>query len=274
MKAEATRTLLFGIFVAVGRRLTAAQVIRLARPLGISASNVKSHLTRMVADGALRRSGLRRAMDYWPSPDQARVVKGIETRLAHPPRQPWDNTWLLLTLRMPANRTQRARLRATLWFDGFRPWVANSFLRPAWPQPWAQERSREVLARIPGVCVCGTLLGRLDLGRVRAAYGLDALDREARRLARAIDAIKIPFASAAQAFAARLRVGGLVARLVGHDPHLPGALWGGRTGMRDLIRAFARFDARIAPLARRFIAAALIVESRAMRAKVAASRSG
>ena len=274
MKTEATRTLLFGIFVAAGRRLTAAQVIRLARPLGISASNVKSHLTRMVADGALRRSGLRRAMVYWSSPDQARVVKGIEARLAQPPRQPWDNRWLLLTLRMPAHRAQRERLRAMLWFDGFRPWLANSFLRPAWPQPWAQERSREVLARIPGVCVCGTLLGRLDLGRVRAAYGLDALDREARRLARAIEAIKIPFGSAAQAFAARLRVGGLVARLMGHDPHLPAALWGRRTGMRDLIRAFGRFDARIAPRARRFVAAALIGESGAMRRMVAASRSG
>ena len=37
--------------------LTAAQLIRLAKPLGVSATNVKSHLTRMVADGILEREG-------------------------------------------------------------------------------------------------------------------------------------------------------------------------------------------------------------------------
>src|ERR1700721_4005301 len=77
MVKDSTRTLLFGIFVMSGRRMTAAQVIALARSIGVSATNEKSHLTRMVADGALQRSGpVRRAL-YWPSRSQAWIVEGI-----------------------------------------------------------------------------------------------------------------------------------------------------------------------------------------------------
>ncbi len=252
MRHNSTRTLLFGVFVLAGRRLTASQVIALAKPLGISPTNVKSHLTRMVAEGGLRRSGPARRALYWPSPLQANVVQGINVRLATPPAEPWDRTWLLLTLRMPLNRSHRERLRASLWFDGFRPWAPGTFARPTWPEQWARGRSRHYLARAPGLCVRGTLVGSVSPSVVGAMYALDALDREARRLARSIRNKRIPNSLAA-AFAARLTVGGLVAHLVGHDPRLPPALWGGRTGLRDLVRAFHRFEARIGPLGQRFL---------------------
>lgn len=250
MAPSSTRTTLFGIFAVARRNLTAAQVITLARPLGISATNAKSHLTRMVAEGVLERTGPKRAALYGPSPGQAAVVAGIDARLESDPEERWDGEWIFLALKMPAARGQRDHLRASLWFDGFRPWDGSTFVRPAWPKAWAQARARWYLARIPGLAVHGPLLGNVP---VRRLYDLDALDREARALARRIRAKRAPTRSPARAFAARLEIGGLVARLVGHDPRLPRSLWGKRTGMRELSRQFARFERRTAPPAQRFL---------------------
>jgi DNA-binding transcriptional regulator PaaX len=250
MDSSSTRTTLFGIFVLARRKLTAAQVIALARPIGISATNVKSHLTRMVAEGALERTGPKRAARYGPSPRQSAVVEGIQARLENDSEEPWDGEWICLALKMPSRRGERDRLRASLWFDGFRPWDGSTFVRPAWPTDWAQARARWYLARIPGLAIHGALLGKVPVSRL---YGLDALDREARKLARRIRAKRAPAISPGRAFATRLEIGGLVARLVGHDPRLPRALWGRRNGMRELSRAFAGFEERIAPAVHRFL---------------------
>jgi DNA-binding transcriptional regulator PaaX len=123
-------------------------------------------------------------------------------------------------------------------------------VRPAWPKAWAQARARWYLARIPGLAVHGPLLGDVSVSRL---YDLDTLDREARKLAQRIRGKRAPAISPARAFAACLEIGGLVARLVGHDPRLPNSLWGKRTGMRDLSRAFVGFEKRIAKDAQRFL---------------------
>src|SRR5258708_14152647 len=94
--SESTRTAIFGIFVTAARKLTAAQVIALAKPLRISATNVKSHLTRMVAEGALQRKGPARLAVYWPSERQATVVEGIATRLNTAPAEAWNGGWISL----------------------------------------------------------------------------------------------------------------------------------------------------------------------------------
>jgi DNA-binding transcriptional regulator PaaX len=250
MGPSSTRTTLFGIFVLAGRSLTAAQVIALARPLGISATNVKSHLTRMVREGALERTGPKRAARYGPSPRQGAVVEGIEARLERAPDEAWDGEWILLALKMPGNRGERDRIRASLWFDGFRPWDGSTFVRPAWPRAWADARARWYVDRIPGLAVQGPLIGDVPVSRL---YDLDLLDREATKLARRIRSLRPKETSSARAFAARLEIGGLVARLVGHDPRLPKSLRGRRTGLRELSRAFAAFERRVAPVADRFL---------------------
>lgn len=250
--SRATRTLLFGIFVQAGTKLTAPQVVRLARPLGISASNAKSHLSRLVAEGALHRSGPARRARYWVAESQAAVVEGIAARL-RPSAERWKQTWLVLTLALPAHRTQREWLRASLWFDGFRPVAPGTVVRPAWPERWARERAQHYLGRVPGMCVQGALVGH-GAPEVATLYRLDELDREAWRLARWIRARRAPARSPERAFALRLEVGGKVARFVGHDPRLPPELWGGRTGMREFLRAFQEFEERIAPAAQRFLA--------------------
>lgn len=253
MSDSPTRTALFGVFVLARRPLTAGQVISLAAPLGVSATNAKSHLTRMVAEGTLRRSGPRRFARYWPASERQEVIEGIVARLEEPSEERWDGRWLLLALRLPPGRSERDRVRSALWFDGFRPWGVDTYLRPAWPTPWALERASAHLANRSGLCVHGAMLGRLDLRRAREMYRLDALDREARRLAREIRSNRTAVQSPASAFVARLDVGGRVARLVGHDPRLPSTIRGGRTGLRDLVRSYHRFDRRVARLAQRFV---------------------
>ena len=250
---DSTRSLLFGVFVLAGKPLTAAEVIRLIGPLGVSATNAKSHLTRLVAEGALDRRGPVRARLYAPSRGQSAVVEGIRVRLQPAPSEAWDGTWIALTLRLPADRRQRERLGASLWFDGFRPWAPGTFLRPAWPERWALGRARHYLANAPGFSLRGSFVEPLNLRRVAALYELAALDRQARALATWIRRQGAIQTEGERALAARLTVGGLVTRLVGHDPRLPPELWGRRSGMSDLVRAYDRFDSRLAPLSRDFL---------------------
>src|SRR5947209_143619 len=140
ISAANTRTLLFGIFVVARLRLSASQVIRLAAAFAISATNVKSHLTRMVAEGVLQREGPVRLARYWPTANQAGIIERIQDRLAEPEETDWNGEWLMLALRMPPQRSAREHLKGSLWFDGFRPWSNDVYVRPAWPRSWAAER--------------------------------------------------------------------------------------------------------------------------------------
>ena len=88
-------------------------------------------------------------------------------------------------------------------------------------------------------------------------YGIDAFDRQARRLARQIRAALRAAGDPAAAFRARLHMGGRAARLVAHDPRLPPEIWEGRRGLQELRDAFQRFEARIGPLADRVVDGAL-----------------
>jgi DNA-binding transcriptional regulator PaaX len=251
MKGNSTRTTLFGILVTTSASLTTSELIALAKPLGISATNVKSHLTRMVADGALRGDGPRRRRRYSPSARQAHVVGAIVERLADTPAESWDESWYVLSMPMPSSRVARRALRADLWFDGFRPLSGGAFMRPTWPQPWAESRVRSYLRSAGAIA----MRGHPDFVGVcgEDLYELGELDREATSLLRFIRRLRVEKHALAKAFAVRLKVGGRVARLVGHDPRLPPVVWGKRTGIQDLKRAFARFDARVSPLAQRFV---------------------
>ncbi|MFN7967339.1 MAG: hypothetical protein U0V87_16805 [Acidobacteriota bacterium] len=254
MKNADTRTLLFGIFVSAGGKLTAGQVIALAAPLGISASNVKSHLTRLVQEGALDRSGPTRQAEYAPTKSQCGVVEGITARLQqHRAPEPWNGAWIMLTPRVTGSRGEREWLRASLWFDGFRatPHTTSpgTYLRPAWPRAWAIGRARQY----PGICVVGALLEPLGFVLLDKMYELDEFDRQARKLADWIGRRPIP-RDPGRAFAEQLKTGSRVTRLISHDPRLPAVLWGQRTGLAELVDAWVRFEARIASKAGQFVA--------------------
>lgn len=253
MENDRTRTLLFGIFVTTARPLTASQICRLAAPLGISSNNVKSHLTRLVAEGALDRSGPVRLATYAPSRSQATLVEGIEARLRtdNPENhEAWDGGWLMLAWNAPRSRTERERIRAALWFDGFRPVSPrkDTYVRPAWPKQWAVSRAQ----RYEGTCMYGRLLEPIGRPKFDAMYSLEDFEREAKTLARWVSQRRRP-TSNAHAFALLLDVGGRLARLIAHDPRLPPVLWGNRAGLTKLIQAYRKFERRVRLMALRFV---------------------
>src|SRR5947207_9221450 len=226
-----SRTIIAGILVLAGRRLSAAQLIRLAAPLGLSATNVKSHLTRMVAEGALEREGPTRLATYGPSADQLLVIEGIQARLKATREEPWDQSWMMLALSYPLGRGNRERLRASLWFDGWRPVDTGVFVRPAWPCPWAEDSARQYATDALGFCVRGAWVAKpVEFGTL---YDLQGLDSEACRLAAWIGRKCISAKSPQAAFVERMKVGARVAQLIGHDPRLPPAIWGTRRGMHE-----------------------------------------
>jgi DNA-binding transcriptional regulator PaaX len=240
-----------GILVTAARELTAAQLIALAAPLGMSATNVKSHLSRMVSEGALERRGPARLALYGPTRDQTHIVKSIRERLRPKADERWDSTWLLLTICLPKHRSQRDHVRASLWFDGFRPLGNNIFARPAWPLPWAEEQARQYSAAWAGTCLRGAVIASpADLADL---YDLDGLDAEARTLAARIRKRKLSSLSPRNAFAQQIRVGGEAVQLLAHDPRLPALLWGGRQALRELAEAFMEFEQEIARPAMAFV---------------------
>lgn len=253
--ALASRTAIMGIFVVANRALTASQAIALAAPLGISATNVKSHLTRMVADGVLQREGRARLAIYKPTEERDFIIGSIRERLNNPHHEPWDSTWLILAVQPPKNRSERSRLLSALWFDGFRPLSGNIVVRPAWPLAWSEERAYRYTTNGSGICLRGTIIsGQIEFSSL---YNLKALDAEARNLAarirRKAASTSARNMSPSKAFAERIRAGSDVVQLIAHDPRLPEALWGNRSGMRELAHAYADFETLIAKPAGDFL---------------------
>ena len=251
---ESTRSLIIGAFALTGHaELTAAQLIALARPCGVTPTNLKSHLTRMVSDGSLRCHRRPRASTYKPSERRRRVMEAIRARL-RATEQRWDGEWVLLLLpRLPADRSQRERVRRRLEFDGFRPWSRDAFVRPAWPRAWAMETAA-VHARITaGVQWKGAPVADADLPRLVELYDLDKLHRRARRLARDVERRTTSISSPPEAWARLISLGGKAIRTVSEDPLLPPELWGERTGMRELVAAYRTFERVCGALAAAFV---------------------
>jgi DNA-binding transcriptional regulator PaaX len=117
--------------------------------------------------------------------------------------------------------------------------------------PWAIDRARAISPT--ALCLVGKLAGTIRLEQVQKMYGLDAFDRQARSVANQIRAESQHARRPAAAFRARLRMGGLAARVAAHDPRLPPEIWGRRRGLQHLREAFRSFEARIGELADRFV---------------------
>ena len=251
MSNDDTRTRLFGLFLAAPA-LTAPQLVALGAPLGLLASNVKSHLSRLVAEGVVQRRGPRRLAVYSLTAQRRPVVEGINLRLAPQPDEPWDGTMLMLAVRMPAKREAREALRAALWFDGFRPWGREVWLRPAWPLPWAAERAQAYVAGGVAVGLQGTLVGTPNVAAIKALYASERLDREASALAAAVEKQSRRVWTPAQAFAARQILAGRVVDVISRDPRVPRALSGGE-GLARLRAAYRRLMAATEEPARAFV---------------------
>lgn len=231
-----TRGELFGLILTVGR-VTAPQLIALAAPLGHSASNVKSHLSRLAAEGVVRREGPARRAVYSLTDKRQGVVEGIAVRLEEPPDTRWNGEWLSLAMRMPAGRAEREDLRAALWFDGFRPWGREVWLRPAWPMPWARSKAESYAAR-GAWCVQGPNVGTVRVAAIQALYAVQRLDREAHDVAGVITRKSRSLRTDAAAFAARQKFAGKAVDVIARDPRLPAELWPQPSGLTRLRAAY------------------------------------
>ena len=246
MDGERTRTLLFGLFLVAGREeLTTPDIVALAAPLGLTATNVRSHLTRLVARGDLvRRGGPRRAR-YRPSPRKEKAVAGIRFRLDFGATEKWDGRWVLLSIRPPSSRRERAALARRLRFDGFAPRGGGTHLRPLWPRRRVTERAAAYVSARNGIALCGLLLGVDPLDEARRRFRTHELKRAAARVEALFTKHRRRIRSAEDALALRLRLGGLVARTMATDPVLPAELWGGVDPMRRLATQYRRFEAHL-----------------------------
>src|SRR5436305_12734646 len=97
--------------------------------------------------------------------------------------------------------------------------------------------------------------GEVVLGRYRMEnlYDLVGLDSGARGLTSWLKRQKGASITPCAALRARMEAGGRMARLVGHDPRLPPAIWGKRRGMAEVIIEYRKFEKMVSDPAQRFL---------------------
>lgn len=96
-------------------------LIALLEPLGLSATNVRTVLSRMTAKDWLESERLGRRSYYRLTRRGRRLLEEGETRIYEPrPDVEWDGRWTLLAYSIPEDRRgQRDRLRVRLAWLGF-----------------------------------------------------------------------------------------------------------------------------------------------------------
>lgn len=96
-------------------------LIALLEPLGLSAGNVRTVLSRMTSKGWLTAEREGRRSFYALSERGRRLLEEGEARIYHPPRSDvWDGEWTLISYSIPEDaRQRRDRLRLRLLWLGF-----------------------------------------------------------------------------------------------------------------------------------------------------------
>lgn len=113
---------LYGDFLlATGESIWVGSLIRLLEPLGLSATNVRTVLSRMAAKGWLTPERAGRRSYYGLTERGRRLLEEGAARIHGPPRrEDWDGEWTLLAYSIPEDRRAlRDRLRAQLSWLGF-----------------------------------------------------------------------------------------------------------------------------------------------------------
>ena len=242
-REETTRTRVFGLFVVTGSEsLTLAQLVRLGLAVGLTASNVKSHISRMVADGSLLRRPAPSASRYAPSENRMRMVRTLRARLAPAAKERWNLRWWLVALDAPRPRAQRERARGALQFEGFRRWRGDAWLRPAWPAAGARSAVTRLATRYDLVACEGLIAGALD---VPLTFHLDATERIARGILQRVEVARRRLGSSADSASllkTRLALGGELAHFASDHPQLPPELLDGRRATGSLITVWNAFE--------------------------------
>jgi phenylacetic acid degradation operon negative regulatory protein len=113
---------LYGDFLRQrGEPVWVGSLIALLEPVGLSATNVRTVLSRMVAKGWLAAERVGRRSYYGLTGRGVRLLEEGAARIYEPPRQDeWDGEWTLLAYSIPEDRRAlRDRLRVRLEWLGF-----------------------------------------------------------------------------------------------------------------------------------------------------------
>lgn len=154
-------------------------LIRLLEPLGLSATNVRTVLSRMVAKGWLEAEREGRRSYYGLTPRGQGLLEEGARRIYDPPRQDhWDGEWTLVAYSIPEERRAlRDRFRLRLSWLGFGSlgnglWVTPHDVRPALSAVTAELGVAEYVEVFRGAHVGGSDPRRL----VSRLWGLAALN--------------------------------------------------------------------------------------------------
>jgi phenylacetic acid degradation operon negative regulatory protein len=134
-----------------GEPVWVGSLIRLLEPVGLSATNVRTVLSRMAAKGWLAAEREGRRSFYGLTPRGLALLEEGATRIYDPPRQDaWDGEWTLLAYSIPEDRrAARDRLRVQLSWLGF-----GSMGNGLWATPHDVRDRVASLARDLGVEDC------------------------------------------------------------------------------------------------------------------------
>ena len=270
-RQDTTRTQVFGLFVvAETPSLTMGQLVRLGTAVGLSETNIKSHVSRLCSDGSLMRMGEFGASRYALSEARRRIVESLRERMVplEKRREPWSGRWWLLGLHLPGDRVERDHARKRLRFAGMRAWGGNAWICPAWPQVEMRRRLAKLARDMSAIACEGELTGNLD---AVSTFELERLERVAAGLLLKVQRALADLAKGLDGRSAlklRHRLGGTMARYVSEAPYLPPELLEGRASPSLLLTRLAELEATAGMLSREFILDALANEGQLSKAAV------
>ncbi|QZY28464.1 PaaX family transcriptional regulator [Nocardioides coralli] len=227
-----------------------AGLVELLEAVGIQGPAVRTAISRMVAEGALEPVRLDAGRGYRATERTIRWLDDVSARVYRRVDRDWDGNWYLALVHPPAERADRARLRADLAFIGYAELTPHT-----WVSPFPRSELTEVLQRVRTTA----RLARAD--RIEPeptdAWDLAELSAAYHRFVRDADAMLTAASepvSDRDAFATRFRLVHEWRKFLFTDPGLPDRLlpedWPGR----EAEQLFTAEAERLKPASDRFVA--------------------
>ncbi|HET6698493.1 MAG TPA: PaaX family transcriptional regulator C-terminal domain-containing protein [Nocardioidaceae bacterium] len=255
---------------ARGGRAPVAALVRMVRPLGVTAPAVRTAISRMVRQGWLEPVRLEEGPGYALTARATARLDEAATRIYRTRASTWDGAWDLLVLAPAGSRSVRDRVRSQLAFLGYGQLSDSTWIGPT--------RSPEVEELLAGEQLEASRFEARDddpAQRARRAWDLqtlaaayDSWHTRARGLVE--DPAVILGRGALEAMGPDERAFAVRSLLVHEwrlflftDPGLPAELLPERWPGHAAARFFAEQARRLAPAASRFVDACLAGDERA-----------
>ncbi|QNN51725.1 PaaX family transcriptional regulator [Nocardioides mesophilus] len=258
------RSALFDVYgdhlLARGGAAPVAVLVRLLRPLGITAPAVRTAISRMVRQGWLEAVRLPAGPGYRLTEHARRRLDDAAARIYRTRERPWTGSWDLLVLQLPTSRSARERIRSGLGFLGYAALTDST-----WISPFA---SAEVQVLLDAEGIEHARFAAADerpAARAAQAWDLEALasayrrwHQDAKALVRepasgGVDGSGPPVDADEHAFAVRSRLVHEWRKFLFSDPGLPAELLPPHWPGDEAARFFAQEAERLLPAASRHV---------------------